>query len=789
MKLTEIQQKKITEKNKMLNNIKPILKLEFIGIDNVIDDVVDAIRPFYIFPESLKRPLVVNLWGLTATGKSHLVERIVDLLDLRNRFVRFDVGEYTGTDYRLRSDLSGEVSKLHQKDVVISFDEFQFGRTLNAAGSEIASNAMRPVWDLLDSGKIYKWGDKSNKPIWDIIRYLEELIKFDFDIKNGVVMNKLKEYNRIFKNYSLMPCDYAEVNAIKLSVYSDIPGELKKSNKKITKKPIVKSSLNLKKRKNLPPTEFWYSAIDLLKNFPQNFSDDDNIISGHYSNNSHNLNVFKQPYLLKYSFLQNLYDLNPDFFNNNSTILNLRTVFDERIKNLVIEEVIELLKKEFWRNTTIMTADDYSQSLIFCIGNIDEAYHMHDSSDPDADADIFYENSLKITIPKMKAALSQRFRMEQIGRLGNNHIIYPAFNVDSYKKIINKHINIRKKTFDEDFGINIEFDNSVHNIVYKEGVFPSQGVRPLLSTLNTMLDSYVSKIISDIILNYPIAKDVIWKFDVKKEKYIIDVLNEKKKIVKSFKYDVKLNIDKLRKSDFSERQAYTALHEAGHAVVACVKAQLIPKEIVSKTAGVAEGFCRTEWPDIDTKELMYKQIMVALGGIEAEKLIFGNDFMSNGTGSDLSKATTIASLMVKYYGMSNHNYHLAVAISPGNEYNTIHDTDNKIEEEVKNILDKAQKDVHQCLKDNKLFLLETAQYLSNNSKLVQDEFKPIVLKYLKPEEIKDKDNYYAFKNTLQILRDEEEAKLKNKQHRYTSSVAENIQAKSYVLNKDNSIKK
>jgi len=133
---------------------------------------------------------------------------------------------------------------------------------------------------------------------------------------------------------------------------------------------------------------------------------------------------------------------------------------------------------------------------------------MHESSDPDADADLFYEHSLKITIPKIKDALSRRFRMEQIGRLGNNHIIYPAFNKASYFKLIDMHLTKRIHYFKEEFDIDLVFDKTVHELMYKEGVFPSQGVRPLLSTFNTIIDSYISKIIADLILKCPDVKKI-----------------------------------------------------------------------------------------------------------------------------------------------------------------------------------------------------------------------------------------------------------------------------------------
>lgn len=79
---------------------------------------------------------------------------------------------------------------------------------------------------------------------------------------------------------------------------------------------------------------------------------------------------------------------------------------------------------------------DYSTSCIFVIGNIDEAYRMAKNFDPDSDADRFYKHSLKITLPQIKSALQKRFRAEQIARLGNSHIIYPAFSSKVYRELI-----------------------------------------------------------------------------------------------------------------------------------------------------------------------------------------------------------------------------------------------------------------------------------------------------------------------------------------------------------------
>ena len=81
---------------------------------------------------------------------------------------------------------------------------------------------------------------------------------------------------------------------------------------------------------------------------------------------------------------------------------------------------------------------DYSRLLIFVTGNLDELYdHLAEAvEDCDTDADVFHARSRKLSVINVKNALGQRFRPEQIARLGNNHFIYPSLSRASYQRLI-----------------------------------------------------------------------------------------------------------------------------------------------------------------------------------------------------------------------------------------------------------------------------------------------------------------------------------------------------------------
>ena len=63
------------ERQQNLQAIAAQLKTELIGIDDVIDRVIGAVRAWYVMPQLITRPVIVCLWGLTGTGKTQLTRR------------------------------------------------------------------------------------------------------------------------------------------------------------------------------------------------------------------------------------------------------------------------------------------------------------------------------------------------------------------------------------------------------------------------------------------------------------------------------------------------------------------------------------------------------------------------------------------------------------------------------------------------------------------------------------------------------------------------------------------
>ena len=298
-----------------------------------------------------------------------------------------------------------------------------------------------------------------------------------------------------------------------------------------------------------------------------------------------------------------------------------------------IGEVAEYLKKA---RSVFMTPRyiNCTGSLIFVLGNLDEAYSASTDLTPDIDADIFYQETSKVSISDIKKSLLRRFRPEQVARIGNNIIKYPSLKREHFEKIIEKEISRSCEKFKESTGIKVSATKDLRDLIYSEGVFPSQGVRPLFTTLGTIFTPIFSDIIQkgmkgkvEVGVKNPElgwARDKATIYYGKEEKEIDLVLG-------------RLRCPKNRKLRFA-----TAVHEAGHAVVMSYLTGVIPSAIIgvdSDRGGVTVTFNEEMADEIDSKRDLENDVMVDLAGYCAESVVFGSDSrILLGSGSDLDHA-------------------------------------------------------------------------------------------------------------------------------------------------------
>ena len=662
MNISKEDKIKILERKEKMKNAVIQLKTEFVGLNDIIDEICSLVESWYLFPNGQIRPTVINAWGMTGCGKSSVVSRLFELLDI-NSVVKFDVGDFSDDNSEsLKYKLSAQIRKVKKDNniPVFIFDEFQLGRTINENGEELDRSGLRVLWELLDTGMFTmveeSWENTSLIKLYTKLLYC---VEDGVEVKNGKITKNINIYNKMFEGRS-----------------DDLDTSDNYLKKYYTKTPFI--------------------PID-------------------------NINLLRR--------------MNEDIFMSDIQVAEYICTLDE---NQIVAFLENTMEKSFKP-----TVHDFSNSIIFNIGNLDEAYQVSHEVNPDIDADTLYDITNKITITDIKKALLSRYRAEQISRLGNNHVIYKSFTSEMYKDLIKLELGKFIKKIKDKFDIDVIFNNAVYDVIYSEGVFPAQGVRPIFSTIINLLESYVGKMIVDgINLDY---KKIYWNFNYPDE-YEIKLVGKK---TITFKYPVKLKTENLRQSNGDDRQALVAIHEAGHVVASIYGLNICPKIVFSKTANNdCGGFTHVETPDYESKSFLLSRLVSLVGGYMAEKMVFGEDNMTNGSYSDLGRIMSTALDVVKRYGMTG----LPVQYSFPDfrvscDYICSDENQDKIALDlVKTSMTKTE----EILKNNMKLLLKMGEYLTTNSKMDMIQIKEMVEKYGSyVPQYKTKDDFYNYKNMLE----------------------------------------
>jgi len=367
---------------------------------------------------------------------------------------------------------------------------------------------------------------------------------------------------------------------------------------------------------------------------------------------------------------------------------------------------------------------DLSVSLIFVAGNLDEAFRFSKNQTSDISPDEFYRESLKIKLPDIKQALQYRFREEQIGRLGNNHLIFPCLNSEAYGKIIEKELEKLSNQVSGMIEVKFLFDESVNQWLFEEGVAPTQGVRPLLSSIKYSIGDLIPKIIKSY---FELGKEIdLIRVSISKEVKVQYLKAGKQDHSQYFPIQTKIkNLKKNRGDDF---QSLVAVHESGHAIVQIALTGKIPVNICSvtsdKTIGgmIQTGFERKYY----TYTLLQEEVTILLGGYFAEMELFGANHVSDGSSGDLGRATSLTMQLFKEAGF-DHSL-LKFARSNQERGTSFHDI-TEIEKRASGFIESAGSQTQEILKRERVLLVEMAKVLSDNAAISSMEIMELVKKF------------------------------------------------------------
>tara|TARA_S200000501_G_scaffold189366_1_gene178171 strand:- start:4918 stop:6789 length:1872 start_codon:yes stop_codon:yes gene_type:complete len=215
-------------------------------------------------------------------------------------------------------------------------------------------------------------------------------------------------------------------------------------------------------------------------------------------------------------------------------------------------------------------------------------------------------------------------------------------------------------------------------------------------------------------------------------------------------------LEKKNKIISPEEKKIVAFHEAGHAVAGwylehadpLVKVSIVPRGIAA--LGYAQYLPKEQF--LYQTDQLLDEMCMALGGRAAEDIIFGK--ISTGALSDLERITKMAYSIVSVYGMNKNIGNLSFFDSKQSEYNFTKpysdSTAEKIDQEVKRIIDNAYKRTKNLLTDKKKELEKIANKLLEKEILFQNDLEKLIGKR-------------PFKSNLELSLEEDKEQEKKKE--------------------------
>ena len=660
--------------------------MEFVGLDDIIDQIIENITGWYCTREILTRPTVIPIFGPTGTGKTSILRRLTDLLEYDEKTFLFDMGELTKDSRNFAQDImdlmgvdsdeDGSLTTGKSLDPILILDEFTNARTISSSGEEQTTPSCRPIWELLDSGIINLTDTYSSWSYNRIMNFIEDWKAFGQDEINCSIP----------VGESVTVTDRDGIKAILLgvglSIYDrDIPG--------LTTTSGCPKLVNVEEEGEDP-----FRPLPLL---------DRSRIS---------------------EIMKRLNAVTPGL-----GIEEFRNLMSR--KNYTVGDFIKWLvgiEKKIHRPKKL----NLSKSLVFVVGNLDSSFgEATGTNNADLDADTLHDITSKVNVSDVKDDLLHYFKPEQVGRLGNNYIIYPTLSKASFERIIRKEVGKVIKGLKEMCpNITIDFTKDFYDLIYSEGVSATQGVRSVQSTINLFIMPLISKVIISGESHAVIGVKVLERgFKVPEIDITINF-----GMGKMDTYKTHLQLGAIR-DPYKRKKRYAAsVHEAGHAVVLAWTRGIAPDQLVSVSVDRG-GFCGTYDPSYDkeirSKEDTESDIKISMGGYCAEMEIFGNpNKLLMGSGSDLEAAwDTFARAVYEegFYGFAPLENERIVIRERGTYAGGF--DDNKRVQQMKDDWGKWYSEVCGILKSERKLIVQLALTLGKQGSMTSAEFMDHVRNY------------------------------------------------------------
>lgn len=661
------------DKCDQLDKITKQLLKEFVNWDDTIYRVMSAIRMVALNPEHFNRPIVIPLISLPGYGKTTLIQRIVELMKWNGKFRQYILKPNSITlpidDLKKVGEVVGkETNEIQQ---VVLYEEIQnlvpYEELLtlpaiekeNEKGKEkepklfYSDNDRKKrresidfLWQMLGNGIIV---DHTNNPPQYYLKLLEKK-----------ALNIISTSEEVRTNKSMLSELTKKLNEMETTKMTSEKAldEIKKTQE-LYLSELIQKGIFTGTTESLQ-TLFYEKKFDKIKDsFPTTVDKKQadeivNKMSEYHKlflelyNKQKRANENFDDYTKRVKDTENklfeaqfkIEDIENDyeFISLLSTIrdempdlLEGKTSYKERqqfIKNFVEDpgKTLEHLK-DLSNTISEDKMVNYKRIIIFITGNPTKIINQikndyknisENQIDPDALSknieDTIHPDALRHWFREIfgtnQSGLESRFR------LGAWNLIRP-FNNKQWADLISKRLESYEKTFTEfahkmNVSAKIEFDSTVHDLLFREGVAPFQGPRELIDTDKEIFETFITDLASKIADGPSIQHTTFHVSYVEKEKKHFLVANNYHDFVIEIPFGISRQHSESKLSSEEGHSQLQRLHLAAYVLVGTEQFGSVPKYVENIDIDSLSALYRL-WPEPSSNIFeLKKKIVITL---------------------------------------------------------------------------------------------------------------------------------------------------------------------------------
>ncbi|MFK7826862.1 MAG: hypothetical protein AB8G05_22150 [Oligoflexales bacterium] len=634
---------KLLEVAERLNQVENELLYEFVGWNTQIKRLMAAARVIILQPDMVKKPFVVPLIGFPGYGKTTLIQRWLTKMKWGHRFTQVNLKKDSPSLPTDELVAAGELEGQEKEEVqqVILYDEIQNlmrydelypdsndndvafgtkedGNNLNQRAKEEDARDLNRKRQIRERDHLLLWNILGNGTLIGESHFSPDKYLEQFNGINSRHIDAKKNLQSHEKELDQLNIDVEEIKyKIKL-------GEEKQKN--------LRESLNaLKKNNQAEPEDQDSGKIDSQKEMRKNLekindelsqlrSDKYNLedkidtIKGKVSSSVRSIDSLKDKDLLNL-----LTSLKKDF----PAMLGYKSYLPEKV---LTEEFLNnpddylQLMKETRKGIQKDKTTHFQRVIIIITGNPEESIRkvtdtFSEVPENEIDPDSLRQRIVELVAPdEMKKWFRNIFGskagLESRLRLSAWEFIFP-FSISQWEELIDRNLSHLNDSLSRDLkgmGVNTElvFDQSVHQMLYIEGVNPLQGPRGFFDVSAEIFGSFITKLKLDLI-SLPaqrILPKIKVSFNGQKEQLEARTDDE------SINIDFKVGLKKRTENNNLHSQSLKEKRNFIHHVAYCVAGSLYFKKFpitFSYRVSDKNEYIPDLWPSEDIGNLFYKK--------------------------------------------------------------------------------------------------------------------------------------------------------------------------------------